>query len=1668
MASARGGGGAATQSGIIYQNRVAAWMAVGILAEQEASPPWDLPANVSLKFLRCETEQPVDDLLIGTSEGGHVFIQAKHQLELGRNSQSEFGKTIDQFIRQFLAYPTHTSSNRPWERPLDAKRDRLVLVTSSGSSAPIREELPNLLTKIRELSSHQEIREAASNSQKAEKVFDSVLSLITMIWQNIKGNEPTDDEKRQLLTLIRVQILDVDADGGEELSAKDRLRASVITQTNQADTAWSSLITFCGELAKRQSGADRAILQQHLIEEQIVLETIRSYRQDIERLQQYSYKTAQSLADFSEIKVGDETVKIARPVTQMLRLVAENESLLVIGDPGAGKSGTIYDFVKILNEEQHDVVFLAVDKLEAINSKGLREELELDRSLDEVLLQWQNSKPGWLIIDALDAARSAISVKTFRDLISTIIKSGGRWRVVVSIRKFDLRYSVNLQELFRGRSAISHDFLDSEFRNIKHINISKLSDEELAQIEPQSQILADFVTKTEDKLRELLTIPFNLRLMGDLIGIEVNPDNLIPIKTQIELLDLYWNKRIIHVDDDLGDAREALLRKVVEKMVETRSLRVNRSDVIDVNHSQSDSQLLKGVLSSHILTEWKSSNSVSVDRTILTFAHHVLFDYAVSCLILRGLTNITVKRLESEFDLALAIRPSIVFYFQHLWFLDSTRQNFWQVVLQILQSQAIPEIGKIIGLGVAAELIQNLSDCNPLFEILEATPQPLDSHVIYRALYHLTGSILVDTTRLNVLLTSSPSSPLCEIIERFSQSINLSLFSNIRMLVWNVCKQSEGLSQNQLDLAGLTARRFFEFAWKENLSKQDFINTELESLCYTFKSNPIESAKLIRQLLETDALQAYGYISIFRLANQIELLMSDDIELVKNIYIVAFQHEEISSDSTSISGSRIMSLISNRQQDFKMGLYGLAESYPEFLRIEAIQATYALVKIVESYAIKSHRISQVIESSFDFNGRKVINRTDYSSIWDCSTYRNDYELQILDHFMEYFQELSSDSDRIGELQAIVNIIVTENRLAVLWRCLLKCGTTFPQTLGLEIRYLAWAIPILTGIDTMTLAGNFIQSVFSYLTHTEREKVELAILSISGESEDEFKESNERTRNRLLGCLPSEMITTLESRKILDELATNGGVPPNEELFKMGGVTSITWGEKEYLSDLGVPVDEEANQRIQNLGKPIEEFFERYRNSIPQEKDILDIFLSLQALYKSLKTADVDGVHLKQSDYAWAQLAEACTCIVKIETLNCTTGIGALSKQVLLEASEHPEPVHNRENDHKFNNPSWGKPAARIDAAQGLIQIARHSTCVDKILLDTIDRLSYDPVPAVRYQVAVFILSLYQTAPELMWKIIDRMGHKEISHGVLQGLLHSLDRLLGAHQEKVSELTKNIFDRVSDSDGADRVKEFCISIFIRLYLWQDNSIAVENISNIANHPEKFYLEAKLVVRDMRECFILGSIKLPDPLEERVRQRSFELTNNILNSTLRTFNILRTKYQYISADSWEHNDREIFEHLIQVADTIIQQLFFASGAFDSQMGEKKSAASLGQRGKERFLNEAESILDNLATVGFPHIAHKLIETLVFLVDIDPRKIFLKVRQVILAGKSSNYQYEYMGADLIVPFIERFLAEYRYVLLEDEECLKGLVKILDIFVEAGWHSARQLTYRMEDIFR
>src|SRR5205823_3639484 len=92
-----------------------------------------------------------------------------------------------------------------------------------------------------------------------------------------------------------------------------------------------------------------------------------------------------------------------------------------------------------------------------------------------------------------------------------------------------------------------------------------------------------------------------------------------------------------------------------------RSLRLERAKMKDRENA------LRDLLSTHVLAEWRPSPTGAPNRYVITFSHHVLFDYAVSRLFFRGNPSALSDRLSSDRELAIAIRPSLVFHLQYLW-----------------------------------------------------------------------------------------------------------------------------------------------------------------------------------------------------------------------------------------------------------------------------------------------------------------------------------------------------------------------------------------------------------------------------------------------------------------------------------------------------------------------------------------------------------------------------------------------------------------------------------------------------------------------------------------------------------------------------------------------------------------------------------------------------------------------------------------------------------------------------------------------------------------------------------------------------------------------------------------------------------------------------------------
>ena len=139
----RPAGGYATQRGINYQNRVAAYFSACCLAERVALPV--LPQSL-LKSIRCETGEPLADILLDFEDEGIALVEVKRSMQL---SSARLKPLVSHLVEQFLVSEQGTSEGRfPWRRPLDCARDRLLLVTSSDSPAKLTQDLAACLTRI--------------------------------------------------------------------------------------------------------------------------------------------------------------------------------------------------------------------------------------------------------------------------------------------------------------------------------------------------------------------------------------------------------------------------------------------------------------------------------------------------------------------------------------------------------------------------------------------------------------------------------------------------------------------------------------------------------------------------------------------------------------------------------------------------------------------------------------------------------------------------------------------------------------------------------------------------------------------------------------------------------------------------------------------------------------------------------------------------------------------------------------------------------------------------------------------------------------------------------------------------------------------------------------------------------------------------------------------------------------------------------------------------------------------------------------------------------------------------------------------------------------------------------------------------------------------------------
>ncbi len=891
------GGGNATAAGVGFQAQLGAALASQLLAERPVDDRLGL-AGARIRSLRFETEAPVDDILIETDQGGYIFVQAKTTLTLSNQPDSELGKTADQIVRLWLSC-FRGNGKRGWDRPLRPHVDRVLIVVGRESSATVATDLARALVAVQATG-------AAPLPHDPQNALDRFKALLQHAWNKIEGQPPRDDAIDAVLKCLT--ILPFDPEGADRTSARETL-AHVLENSDEAGAAFIVLARRCEELMRDRLGTDLPGFRRALEAANISARAPPSFMADVARLRNYSEGVQRHLNQYEDTKAGTDEIKIDRPCVRAVTSAALDDSLLLVGEPGAGKSAVVSNAARRLRNEGHEVIELAVDRLPVESSEGLRQELGLSRSIVDILKNWPGDGPAFLFIDALDATLGGTNEAVFRTLIGDVLAlPDRRWRVVASIRTFDLRLGQRFRELFAGRVP-DRAFADLAFADVRHVHVPPWSADELNDLLAQAPRIGTAIAAGGQRLRDLALVPFNTRLLADLISGGLEPNAFGEINSQVELLALYWRHRVAKH----GTAAELCLEAAVSGMIANQALRAPKLDVARSNPETFDKLLGENVL---IL--------LSHDQYV-SFRHHILFDYAASRLYLRpDDLNATVSLLERNRGLGLMLAPALAFALRNLWNdSEGGHERFWNAVARIAGDPRCDPIARSVSARTASELPRSNEDVRGLLTGLAAGGSRQQRTII--AFGHVDGALAVRVEDKETITVA----PWCELAAGAAAHIDDLLWPLRTLLFLLIERTDSDIPRRQL---GRAARAVLEFALTSPKTPSHLVAAAIDFVAATYATDIAASRDLLRRLFRPEHFDAHADREMPSLTRKLRPISEVDPEFVVEIYSVIFAGQIEDTSKTMLGDSQILPLLSNRRQDYGMAQFNLKEFFPHFLR----------------------------------------------------------------------------------------------------------------------------------------------------------------------------------------------------------------------------------------------------------------------------------------------------------------------------------------------------------------------------------------------------------------------------------------------------------------------------------------------------------------------------------------------------------------------------------------------------------------------------------------------------------------------------------------------------------------------------------------------------------------
>jgi hypothetical protein len=1629
-------GGRATEAGMDFQAEIGTWLAAHLLARRPVGGRFGL-ANTALPVsIQLETGDGLDDIRLSQGDASRIDLQSKTSAGLETSPKSPLGKTIGQLVRVMI-------EARASGIAVDPAKSRAVLAVAAN--APRTLDVLERGCRTFDLGGSWATTKAKRSSAERD-ALDLFETHARTAWAKHSATPPTDDELTMMARLFRIVRFSMNEGEDNWREASCLIGARLYGAEAAGDAPLRDLKGIIRGMIGSGAPADLPGLLRELRRLGHNDVGAADYTADLERLSAATEAELARLAGHTRLPIAGG-VPIARASHGPLAAAVDTGSLIVIGEPGAGKTGALVALAHARRTAGATVVFLSVDRFPGVTiAANLQSELGLAHPLTEVLAAAPGSGRKLLIIDALDAARGGPAEGVFAQLIEVLSASVPDLTVIASIRTFDLRNGRRFRDSMPG-SPPDAAYAETGLANVRHFQVPRLADEDLDAAGIAAADLGALLAAAPDKLRDLLRNVFNLSLAAQLLADGANPDSIRTVATQSDLIDAYEDRRLA------GTPARQAAAAAVGTMVERRRLAVRK---VAVRHDQLDAVIQTGVLA-------ESGDLVS-------FAHHVLFDHIAGRFFLEWDDAARlIPQLGGDSSIALMLAPALRFAIERLWRQDTDgKAQVWCLVADIYADPAVDPVLANVALRTAIERVATSADIAGLVALIAARPNDEALATMLSRLARFVG-LAVDAAGGIV-----PDEALAwaMIADTAIGAGSRDLFDATRFLLHTLFEKAVLAEPALLDGFGRAARTLLAFAWAADPPMQQMATNAIRFVGKSFAADPAASRALLDRMLRDPHFSANADKEVTWLSEQILPIARADADFAIEIYRTLYSRD-ITDNSTSFMGgqaSRIMPLSSNRSQDYRHCRYNLGRRVTRLLELAVPLGTRAIVEASlgdtdRAMPLSDYREQIVVpgRAPFDLLGHDHEYKT-----WDDTEERHGIqEDDVLAQLVSHLRGCSPTA-----FAETVDAAATDYAGPAVWTRILGVGA---ERVG-EVADLLWPfacnIKILAHGDLVRDAVRFLAVVYPSRPIGDRATFEAEALRPSLFTDEAEQHWWRRTLSRFLSLVDPGAIASDAMRALREELVAADELAGNPPTFS----GSMRWEPSRRITRsllAGEGVDTEDGIDAQMVGQS-EALYDLVQTT-PSGSDpaVLSALWAATLATIDLYDANAAALHEKVEQPVWGHISNAVERIIDAEAyVPDADGLPSIEALLgILErlwASRFPGPKEKDEG----SSLSWGNLAVRVYAAQAYVELARRFGETHGELVDKFDAMLADPAPEVRIQAAQRLLVLWDVARDKMWELAEQVARDEPHTQVLASFLHGVvSRVTWQDTEKCKAIIEIVRARREAVErdhkpGRDEVAEHLGGLTAQLWCLQGDAIALEWVKAWAGDPAAHHAFFTSFLSMLRGAFFARYAQGED-LDTGLADRSQQAAMIILEACSAAADV---SHAAALGGTVEGAERDAAIATYKAAESVIghlmNQLYFGSGAHADHREAKVGLTSNEEM--RRFLVDYRPMLGVLSASHEPSTHHYLVELYEFLIPGDPASVF-DALHALLTGPAARegYHHESLAAPVIVRMITRYIADHRSIFEEDTR-RAALVEILRLFSDVGWPEALKLLYDLPDLLR